>query len=150
MFGPPEKVWSDKQETTIPGLVIADDGQGRMAYVPWDIGGLYYRHSSEAHANLLSDLIDHLLPNGRQIRTNAHPLVEMTVMDQPARHRTLVHLVNGRAIRHGVLRAHRDARHPDRVAARGPSRYGGFFRSEFAGDGRGKLPGLYSAALECV
>ena len=95
MFGPPEKVWSDKQETSTPGLVIADDGQGRMAYVPWDIGGLYYRHSSEAHANLLSDLVDHLLPNGRQIRTNAHPLVEMTLMDQPARQRTLVHLVNG-------------------------------------------------------
>ena len=66
-----------------------------MAYLPWDIGGLDYRHSSEAHANLLADLVDHLLPKGRQIRTNAHPLVEMTLMDQPSRNRTLVHLVNG-------------------------------------------------------
>ena len=63
--------------------------------MPWDVGGLYYRHSSEAHAGLMADLIDRLLPDGRQIRTNAHPLVEMTVMDQPARNRTLVHLVNG-------------------------------------------------------
>jgi hypothetical protein len=95
MFGPPEKVWSDKQETALPGLVVSDHGQGRVAYVPWDAGGLYYRLSSEAHANFLSDLIDHLLPAGRQLRTNAHPLVEMTLMDQPARGRTLLHLVNG-------------------------------------------------------
>ena len=95
MFGPPEKVWSDKKETLTPGLVVIDDGQGRAAYIPWDIGGLYYRHSSEAHANLLADLVDHLLPKGRQVRTNAHPLVEMTLMDQPSRNRTLVHLVNG-------------------------------------------------------
>jgi len=40
-------------------------------------------------------VIDQLLPAGRQLRTSAHPLVEMTVMTQPARGRTLVHLVNG-------------------------------------------------------
>jgi hypothetical protein len=95
MFGPPEKVWSDKVETRVPGVVFAAHGHGRLAYLPWDVGSLYYRHSSESHAALLSDLIDGLLPRGRQIRTNAHPLVELTLMDQPARKRTLVHLVNG-------------------------------------------------------
>lgn len=94
MFGPPEKVWSDKVETSVPGLAIADHGNGRLAYVPWDVGGLYYRHSSQSHASLMADVIDHLLPRERQLKTNAHPLVEMTVMDQPARGRTLVHLVN--------------------------------------------------------
>ena len=95
MFGPPEKVWSDKVETTTPGLVFTDHGKGRVAYVPWDVGGLYYRHSSQGHAGLVADVIDSLLPNGRQLKTNAHPLVELTVMDQRARKRTLVHLVNG-------------------------------------------------------
>ena len=95
MFGPPEKVWSDKVETAIPGLVFADHGKGRVAYIPWDVGGLYYRHSSQGHAGLMADVIDRLLPAGRQLKTDAHPLVEMTVMDQPARRRTLVHLVNG-------------------------------------------------------
>jgi hypothetical protein len=94
MFGPPEKVWGDKKETKIPGLVFADPGKGNVAYIPWDVGGLYYRHSSQGHAGLMADVIDRLLPSGRQVRTNAHPLVQMTVMDQPARHRTLVHLVN--------------------------------------------------------
>jgi hypothetical protein len=35
-----------------------------------------------------------LLPSGRQLRTNAHPLVEITVMKQPRRGRTIVHFVN--------------------------------------------------------
>lgn len=86
MFGPPEKVWVDKVETDPPGLLLA--------YVPWGVGGLYYRHSSEGHAGLVEDLIDHLLPSGRQLRTSAHPLVEITVMRQPRRNRTLVHFVN--------------------------------------------------------
>ena len=58
MFGPPEKVWSDKIETTVPGLVFVNHGKGSAAYIPWDVGGLYYRHSSEAHRGLLADVID--------------------------------------------------------------------------------------------
>jgi hypothetical protein len=94
MFGPPEKVWVDKVETRTPGLVLADVGRGRVAWIPWDVGGLYHRHSSPGHAGLVADVIDHLLASGRQLRTNAHPLVEVTVMAQPERGRTLVHLVN--------------------------------------------------------
>ncbi len=93
-FGPPEKVWTDKTETQKPGLVIADSGAGRVAWLPWQIGALYYRHSSPPHAALVADLIDSLLPAGRQLTTNAHPLVEITVMRQPAHARTLVHFVN--------------------------------------------------------
>ena len=95
MFGPPEKVWSDKVETTVPGLVFTEHGKGRAAYIPWDVGGLYYRHSSEAHRGLVADVVNRLLPAGRQLTTNAHPLVEMTLMDQPSRGRSLIHLVNG-------------------------------------------------------
>ena len=76
-------------------IVTVAPGKGRLAYVPWDVGGLYYRHSSPAHAALVTDLVDRLLPDGRQLRTDAHPLVEITLMAQPARGRTLIHLVNG-------------------------------------------------------
>lgn len=94
MFGPPEKVWVDKVETTVPGLIFARHGEGQVAYLPWDIGGTYYRRSSDGHAGLLIDLIDRLLPQGRQLETDAHPLVEITVMRQPQHNRTLVHFVN--------------------------------------------------------
>jgi hypothetical protein len=94
MFGPPEKVWVDKVETRIPGLVLKDHGKGRIGYIPWDVGGLYYRHSSQGHGGLMADVIDHLLPQGRQLKTDAHPLVEITVMKQPRQNRALIHFVN--------------------------------------------------------
>jgi hypothetical protein len=94
MFGPPEKVHIDRVETNKPGLLLKDIGEGRLAYLPWDVGGLYYRHSSPGHAGLVADLVDHLLPRARLLKTNAHPLVEITVMRQSARNRTLVHFVN--------------------------------------------------------
>lgn len=94
MFGPPEKVHIDRVETGKPGLLLADHGKGKIAYVPWDVGGLYYRLSSISHAGLIADLIDYLLPEGRQLKSNAHPLVEITLMKQPQRNRTIVHFVN--------------------------------------------------------
>ncbi|MCC7176230.1 MAG: hypothetical protein IT159_13650 [Bryobacterales bacterium] len=94
MFGPPEKVHLDQADTDKPGLVLCDYGRGKVAYLPWNVGDLYYQHSSEGHARLVADLIDHLLPEGRQLRTSAHPLVEITLMRQPKRNRTIVHLVN--------------------------------------------------------
>ncbi len=92
MFGPPELVHTDWKDTTAPGLILKDHGAGRVAWLPWDIGALYYHHSSQAHAGLLRDLMDHLLPRGRQLKTNAHPLVETVLMRQGGRH--LLHLIN--------------------------------------------------------
>jgi hypothetical protein len=94
MFGPPEKVHVDRVDTDKPGVLLADHGKGRFAYIPWDVGALYYRHSSPGHAGLVADLIDHLLPNGRQLKTTAHPLIEITLMRQPERNRKLIHFVN--------------------------------------------------------
>ena len=94
MYGPPELVGADAVETDKPGLILADYGKGQVAYLPWDIGSLYYRLSSGGHLALISDLLDRLLPEGRQLRTNAHPLVEITVMRQPTGKRMLVHFVN--------------------------------------------------------
>jgi putative glycosyl hydrolase-like family 6 (GHL6) protein len=92
MFGPPEKVHVDAVETEKPGLVARDFAKGKLTWIPWDAGALYYRHGNEAHSGLLRDLIDGLLPAGRQLRTNAHPLMEISLMRQEGRR--LVHLVN--------------------------------------------------------
>lgn len=93
-YGPPELVWTDKTETSAPGLVFAIHGEGRLAYFPWGIGALYYRHSSPGHAGLMADAIDRLLPEGRQLTASAHPLVEITLMRQAKASRTLAHFVN--------------------------------------------------------
>lgn len=92
MYGPPELVDIDWKDTDDPGLVMKDLGKGKVAWLPWDIGGLYFRHSSEAHSRLLSDLIDAMLPDGRQLTSNAHPLVEITFMRQ--NDRNLMHFIN--------------------------------------------------------
>lgn len=87
MIGPPEKIHVDMRDTNSPGLVLA----GNLAWLPWDLGALYYRHSLPAHAGILRDLISRLMPE-RQIRTNAHPLIEVSLMRQGGR--TLFHLIN--------------------------------------------------------
>jgi hypothetical protein len=91
MIGPPEFVHMDMHDTDIPALVFRAIGKGSVAWVPWNLGGMYYRGSLPAHAALFGDLLDRMLPQ-RQLRTNAHPLVDMTLMRQNGR--TLLHVIN--------------------------------------------------------
>jgi hypothetical protein len=91
MIGPPEKVHVDMKDTTIPGVVSAKFGKGAVTWVPWELGALYYRQSLPAHAGLFRDLLGQLYPEP-QLKTNAHPLVEVTLMQQAGR--KLIHLIN--------------------------------------------------------
>jgi hypothetical protein len=91
MFGPPELVHVDMKETDIPCIVFQKIGQGSFVWIPWELGKLYYRQSLPAHAALFHDVMDRLNSN-RQVLTDAHPLVEMTLMRQGGR--TLLHLIN--------------------------------------------------------
>ena len=91
MIGPPEFVHIDMRDTDTPAIAGAHIGKGEAAWIPWNLGSLYYRLSLPAHAALFRDVFDRLDPR-RQIRTNAHPLVEMSLMRQG--NRTLLHLIN--------------------------------------------------------
>ena len=94
-FGPPDKVSALKEVTDKPGLVLKQIGKGQVAFVPWHIGDLYYKFSNDKHRMFVSDLIDYLLPgHKRQLVTNAHPTVEMTLMKQDGKKRTLLHMIN--------------------------------------------------------
>jgi len=90
MFGPPEYVHADMQDTYVPAVL--DYAGGRAVWLPWNLGTLYYRHSLPAHAHLFRDLADGLLGGKRQIRTNAHRLVEAVWMKQGAKRQ--LHLIN--------------------------------------------------------
>jgi hypothetical protein len=91
MIGPPEFIHIDMKDTDTPAIVEVRTGKGIVEWLPWNLGALYYRHSLPAHAGLFRDIVDRLAPQ-RQIRTNAHPLVEMTLMRQGGR--TLLHVIN--------------------------------------------------------
>ena len=92
-YAPPDVVAVDQHDTDRPGLLLLPHGDGRLAYLPWQMGELYYTTGSPTYLALFADLIDDLLPEGRQIETDAHPLVEITLMEQPGG-KALVHLVN--------------------------------------------------------
>lgn len=89
MFGPPEYIHADLRETQTPALLWLMNQ--RAAWLPWDLGEHYYRLSLPAHAGLFYDLLDRLLPE-RQLTTNAHPLVEFSLLEQHGR--WLLHLIN--------------------------------------------------------
>ena len=91
MIGPPEKIHVDMKDTATPGVITTTIGKGVVIWIPWDLGALYFRHSLPAHAGLFRDLVATLLPEP-QLKTDAHPLVEVTFMEQGTRR--LVHLVN--------------------------------------------------------
>jgi hypothetical protein len=91
MIGPPEFIHIDMRDTSKPGIVFKDLGRGQVAWLPWDLGAHYYRVSLPSHAALFHDVVERLYPK-RQLTTNAHPLVEITLMQQGDR--TLLHLIN--------------------------------------------------------
>ncbi len=91
MIGPPEFIHIDMKDTDTPAMVTRTMGKGSVTWLPWGLAGMYYRHSLPAHAGVFRDLVNRLLAV-RQIRTNAHPLVEMSLMKQGGR--TLLHLIN--------------------------------------------------------
>ena len=90
-IGPPELVHIDMKDTSKPGLVFSKRGKGTVAWIPWDLGALYYRESLPAHAALFRDVVNRLNPH-RQLLTDAHPLVEITWMKQDGRQ--LLHMIN--------------------------------------------------------
>jgi hypothetical protein len=91
MIGPPELIHVDMKDTDVPALVSRTIGKGSVLWLPWNLGSLYYRHSLPAHAALFRDVVAKLLPE-RQLTTDAHSLVEMSLMRQQGR--TLLHLIN--------------------------------------------------------
>lgn len=91
LFGPPEFVHIDMKDTSTPAIVTRKLGKGTVTWLPWNLAAIYHRLSLPAHAALFRDLVRTLHPR-RQLETNAHPLVEMSLMRQ--RGHTLLHLIN--------------------------------------------------------
>jgi hypothetical protein len=90
MFGPPEYIHADMRDTDAPALV--EFASGKAVWLPWELGALYYRHSLPAYAGLFRDLAARLLSGKSQLRTDAHPLVEISFMKQGGRR--FLHLLN--------------------------------------------------------
>ena len=58
----PRKCGATRSKRRCPASSSPITARASVAYVPWDVGALYYRHSSPGHAGLMADVIDRLLP----------------------------------------------------------------------------------------
>lgn len=94
IYGPPELVWSDKKISTKPGIIFDNYYEGNLIYIPWNITKSYFIDANSSFLLLMADVIDYLLPQGRQIKTNAHSLIEMSLMKSTVTNKTYLHMVN--------------------------------------------------------
>ena len=65
MIGPPELVHIDMKDTDTPAIALSAMGKGSVAWLPWNLGALYYRHSLPAHAGLFRDVFAGFNPCAR-------------------------------------------------------------------------------------
>ncbi|MEM6910693.1 MAG: beta-galactosidase [Verrucomicrobiota bacterium] len=85
----------NRQDGTQPGLLLQTNDQGKKTiWLPWEPGTIYHLRGNDSLRLLFDDLFHHLLDGQPQIKTEAHPLVEMSFMEQADHGRDLVHLVN--------------------------------------------------------
>ena len=91
MIGPPEFVHIDIKDTDIPAIVSKQLGKGRSCGSPGTSAASTIDTAFRPTQAYFEMCSTRLQPQ-RQLRTNAHPLVETTLMRQGGR--TLLHLVN--------------------------------------------------------
>lgn len=85
----------DRRDTTKPGLLFREAGSGvKTVWMPWSPTTIYQRRGGDSIRLMFEDTFEYLLAGRPQIRTDAHPLVEMSYMQQPSDGRRLVHLLN--------------------------------------------------------
>lgn len=78
------------RDTDNPALVLGQYGKGRVL---WS-SAAFEKSEQAVHKQVFANLIRMLCPEVSQIRTDAPAHLEMTVFDDPAHHRTLLHVVN--------------------------------------------------------
>lgn len=95
-YGPPEKCYGETP-TTHPGVLWHSFGKGRTVYFPWPVDRLFHDISMPEYRELLRAAVTWAAqdaPSPVQAGAGTHPCVEVTVHDQAATGRRMVHLVN--------------------------------------------------------
>ena len=78
-FGPPEKsYYTTDQITGFPGVISNSFGKGKSVFIPWELGGQYYRKGHYMHRILFASALQNLLKVERDLTTDASPMIEMT------------------------------------------------------------------------
>ena len=103
---PTEIAFVNKQESDKPGILFSENENYNLAYIPWYLPEMYFSHASESLRLLFKNTIDYLIADQYQLQTNAHPLVEFSLMEQDEYNRQLLHMINLSGQLHGSQDQH--------------------------------------------
>jgi hypothetical protein len=89
---PPETAWMREPKTDIPGLVLSQRGDSRIAFMPADIDRRYAAEHLPDHAMLLANVVRWTAADRIPIAIDGPGLVDCHLYQQPGR--LILHLVN--------------------------------------------------------
>jgi hypothetical protein len=89
---PPEIVWMRQPKTDIPGLVINENGAGRVAFMPADIDRRYAIDNLPDHADLLANVVRWAARDTIPLEVHGPGLLNCELYEQPGR--LILHVVN--------------------------------------------------------
>ena len=89
---PPETAWMRRPKTDIPGLVLSQHGQGRVAFLPADVDRRYAMEHLPDHARLLANTVRWAAADSLPLTLDGTGLIDCHLYQQPGR--LILHLVN--------------------------------------------------------
>ncbi len=89
---PPENVWMREPRTTVPGLVLAEAGRGRVAYLPADLDRCFGRDRIPDHGRLIANLVRWASRRPMPVEVEGPGLLDVHLYRQPGR--LVLHVVN--------------------------------------------------------
>jgi hypothetical protein len=89
---PPETSWMREPKTGIPGLVLSERGNSRIAFLPADIDRRYMREHLPDHGDLLANVIRWAGKDSMPLVVEGPGLIDCALYQQPDR--LILHLVN--------------------------------------------------------
>jgi hypothetical protein len=89
---PPETAWMREPRTDIPGLVINERSERRVAFVPADLDRRFAIDNMSDHGDLLANLVRWAARDSIPLRVNGPGLIDVELYQQPGR--LILHLVN--------------------------------------------------------
>ncbi len=93
MYGPPEKCYYT-EVTEIPGVIENNYGEGKFVLIPWPVGDHYEYKSHHAHSMIVQTAMNDLLELAYDIKVEASPLVEISLLKSDSDDYTLIGMNN--------------------------------------------------------
>jgi hypothetical protein len=89
---PPETSWMRQPRTDIPGLIVNEPGQARVAYLPADIDRRFAIENLPDHGDLLANIVRWAARDSIPLSVEGRGLIDCELYQQPGR--LILHVVN--------------------------------------------------------